>query len=104
MRSIPLSAIYSSAKNRKPGYVEEVIKKGKVSGSSVLLSEEDFNLISRNFALNSSFEPVKVEQKKIEQKVFIGNLTEKKSEPVKVQVVEPSGKLLDVEHYHLDNK
>lgn len=104
MRSIPLSAIYSSAKNRKPGYVEEVIKKGKVSGSSVLLSEEDFNLISKKFALNSSFEPVKVEQKKVEHKQFIGNLAEKNNEPVKTQSLNPSGKSLEVEHYHLDDK
>ena len=99
MRSIPLSSIYLAAKDRKAGYIEEVMKRGKIFDSSVLLSEEDFNFISKNFALGSFFETAKVEQKQ-----FVEKLAEKKNEPVKAETTNVPEVSLDVDHYHLDHK
>ena len=67
---IPLKTIYSAARERAAGYVEEVKKRGKVQGSSVELSSHDFDYISENFKLNGKpkvevqpkVEPVKLEQ------------------------------------------
>ena len=50
---IPLKTIYSAARDRAAGYVEEVKKRGKIEGGSVELSSHDFDYIAENFKLNS---------------------------------------------------
>jgi 5-bromo-4-chloroindolyl phosphate hydrolysis protein len=53
MQSISLSLIVSSAKDRANGYIEEVLNRGKINGSCVTLSDDDYNYIKNNFSLSS---------------------------------------------------
>jgi hypothetical protein len=50
---IPLKTVYSAARDRAAGYVEEVKKRGKIEGNSVELSKFDFDYIAENFKLGS---------------------------------------------------
>jgi len=49
MPSIDLSLISSSTKDRANGYIEEILKRGKIVGSYVELSDSDYNYIKNNF-------------------------------------------------------
>jgi len=54
MPSIDLSLISSSTKDRANGYIEEILKRGKIVGSYVELSDSDYNYIKNNFSLSKS--------------------------------------------------
>ena len=61
---IPLKTIYSAARDRAAGYVEEVKRRGKIEGNSVELSKHDFDYIAENFKLGGK---PKVEIVKLEK-------------------------------------
>jgi hypothetical protein len=51
MRKIPIAALRSVADQRKSGYMEEILKSGNVYEYSVLINEEDYERIKKDFAL-----------------------------------------------------
>jgi len=53
MKAVSLSLISSVAKNRAPGFSEEIFKRGTVKGNHIELNDSDYEYIRNNFSLSS---------------------------------------------------